>query len=49
MIDERTRKMIEEAYDKAEDESHGFQYTFNESCRQLDRMLDELPAQFWIE
>ena len=45
----RVVKGIDEAYDKAEKESHGFQFTFCESCRQLDRMLSELPDQFWIE
>lgn len=45
----RIVKGIEEAYEKAEEESHGFKYTFCEGCRNFDRVLDELPERFWIE
>ena len=45
----RIVKGIEEAYAKAEEESSGFQFTFQESCQTFDQMLSQLPDRFWIE
>ena len=41
-------KAIEEQYEKAEDESDHFQYCFGESVRSLDRMLDQVPQEYWL-
>lgn len=42
---------IEEAYEKAEKASEGFTYLYAASApiRDLDKLLAELPDQFWIE
>lgn len=46
----RIVKGIEEAYDKAEKETEGFKWChFQESLKDLDRAISELPDQFWIE
>ena len=46
----RIVKGIEDAYEKAEKETEGFTYCFfQESLKDLDRALAELPDRFWIE
>lgn len=40
---------LEELYDKAEQESNGFKFDFEESVYEFDKALQELPDRFWIE
>lgn len=43
-------KRIEEVYDKAEQETCGFKYTWNsKGCAELDRILYNLPQEAWIQ
>lgn len=43
-------KGIEEAYEKAEEETNGFTHCYwQDSLVSLNRALDELPDRFWIE
>jgi len=46
----RIVKGIEEAYDKAENDTEGFKYCFfQESLRDFESKLSELPDRIWIE
>ena len=45
----RVVKAIEEAYDKAEEASHGFKFDFGPDCSAFDQMLKELQDRFWVE
>lgn len=42
-------KAIEEQYDKAETESNHFEYEYQKSVYDLDRMLDQVPQEYWIQ
>lgn len=42
-------KAIEEQYEKAESSSMHFQYKYDSEVRKLDRMLDEVPQEYWIQ
>ena len=42
-------KAIEEQYDKAEAESNHFEYIYHKEVYELDRMLDQVPQEFWIQ
>lgn len=42
-------KAIEEQYQKAEEESEHFRYEYGTEVRQLDRMLDQVPQEYWIQ
>lgn len=42
-------KAIEEQYDKAEAESDHFEYIYRKSVYDLDRMLDQVPQEYWIQ
>lgn len=42
-------KLLEEAYDRAEAESDGFKYKFQQAVSDFDRLLSELPERIWLE
>ena len=42
-------KAIEEQYDKAETESNHFEYEYQKSVYDLNRMLDQVPQKYWIQ
>lgn len=42
-------KQIEETYEKAEKESFGFRYQWCQTVIQLDRFLDNLPQEAWLQ
>ena len=42
-------KAIEAQYNKAESESQHFEYKYHKSVYELDRMLDQVPQEFWIQ
>ena len=42
-------KQIEEAYERAEKESLGFRYDYGESVRDLNRILENMPQEAWIQ
>ena len=41
-------KAIEAQYEKAEEESSHFKYDFGKAVWELDRMVSEIPQQYWI-
>ena len=41
-------KAIEEQYEKAEEESDHFKYRFCEDVTVLDRMLGQVPREYWL-
>lgn len=45
----RTIKDIEEAYDKAEEISSGFQYLSYAEVKYIDRLVATLPERCWVE
>ena len=42
-------KLIEERYEKANEESDGFRYEWYKSVRELDRILENMPQEAWIQ
>ena len=42
-------KAIEAQYDIAESESRHFEYKYHKAVYELDRMLDQVPQEFWIQ
>lgn len=42
-------KQIEEVYDKADQESCGFKYMFCKEVKELDRILNNLPQEAWVQ
>lgn len=42
-------KQIDEVYEKAEKASLGFHYNFCEEIRELDRILENMPQEAWIQ
>jgi len=42
-------KQIEEVYEKAEKESLGFRYNFGKGIGELDRILENMPQEAWIQ
>lgn len=42
-------KHIEEVYDKADQESYGFKYEHCKEVQELDRILNNLPQEAWIQ
>lgn len=43
-------KQIEEVYEKANEETEGFKWTFrNNALKELDRLLDNMPQEAWIQ
>ena len=42
-------KAIETQYDKAESESQHFEHDYHKSVYELDRMIDQVPQEFWIQ
>ena len=42
-------RQIEEQYEKAEIESSHFQYQYHGEVYKLNRMLDEVPNEYWIQ
>lgn len=42
-------KQIEEVYEKAEKESCGFCYKWGKEVKELDRILDNMPQEAWIQ
>lgn len=42
-------KQIEEMYEKADEESDGFRYECYKSVRELDRILENMPQEAWIQ
>lgn len=42
-------KQIEEAYEKAENETLGFRYDFGKDVLELDRILKNMPQEAWIQ
>lgn len=41
-------KAIEEQYEKAETDSDHFQYRYGEEIQKLERMLDQVPQEYWL-
>ena len=41
-------KAIEEQYEKAEADSDHFRYKFGGEVRKLDKMLDQVPQEYWL-
>ena len=42
-------KSIEEQYEKADLVSEGFKWTFKKEVYELDKMLDQVPQEYWIQ
>lgn len=42
-------KQIEEIYERAEKESHGFSYNYAKSVKELDRLSGNMPQEAWIQ
>lgn len=42
-------KQIEEVYEKAEKKSEGFRYNWYEEVKELDRLLENMPQEAWIQ
>lgn len=42
-------KAIEEQYEKANEESDGFRYKYHKSIDTLDKMLNQVPQEYWIQ
>ncbi|MDE5696590.1 MAG: hypothetical protein K2I96_04135 [Lachnospiraceae bacterium] len=42
-------KQIEELYDKADEDTMGFKYTYGKYDAELDRFLNNLPQEAWIQ
>ena len=42
-------KQIEDVYEKAEKESLGFRYNFGKEIEELDRILENMPQEAWIQ
>lgn len=42
-------KAIEEQYDKADAVSEGFKWTYKDEVYKLNRMLDQVPQEYWIQ
>lgn len=42
-------KQIEEVYEKADKESCGFRYQFCQEVEELDRILNNLPQEAWVQ
>lgn len=42
-------KQIEEVYEKADKESFGFRYQFCSEVKELDRILNNLPPEAWVQ
>lgn len=42
-------KQIEEVYEKAEKDSIGFRYDWGKGVRELDRILENIPQEAWIQ
>lgn len=42
-------KQIEEVYEKAEKDSIGFRYDWGKGVRELDRILENMPQEAWIQ
>ncbi len=42
-------KGVEEQYVIAEEHSHHFEYEYDGEVRKLDRMLNEIPQEYWIQ
>lgn len=41
-------KAIGEQYEKAEEKSHHFEYRYGKEVAELDRMLSEIPQEYWL-
>jgi hypothetical protein len=42
-------KAIEEQYERAESESNHFEYEYGNAVYELNKMLDQVPQEFWIQ
>ena len=42
-------RAIEEQYEKAEKESEHFRYEYADEVRRLNKMLDQVPQEYWIQ
>lgn len=42
-------RQIEEVYEKAEKESFGFKYQWGKEVQELDRILENIPQEAWIQ
>lgn len=42
-------KAIEEQYEKAEQESDRFEWKYHKEINELDRMLSQVPQEYWIQ
>lgn len=42
-------KQIEAVYKKAENETLGFRYNYGECVQELDRILENMPQEAWIQ
>ena len=42
-------KQIEEVYEKANEESDGFLYKYCKAVKELDRILENMPQEAWIQ
>ena len=42
-------KAIEEQYERAEEASNHFEYRYDPEVRTLDRMLEQVPQEYWVQ
>ncbi len=42
-------RQIGETYEKADRESHGFRYDFVKEVRELDRLINNMPQEAWLQ
>jgi len=42
-------KVIDEQYEKAEESTQHFELNYSKDLRDLDRMLAEVPQEYWIQ
>ena len=42
-------KAIEEQYEKAEEDSDHFEFTYGKEVRKLDSMIQNVPQEYWIQ
>lgn len=42
-------KQIEDVYEKADKESYGFRYQWGKEIQELDRILENMPQEAWVQ
>ena len=48
-VAQKKAKEFEQKYEKAEKESLGFKYLWGKGVNELDRILENLPQEAWVQ